>query len=181
MTNEPMTLKYRTGALPTRKPQRFRLETTPEQRKALAVELGLISLSALTMEGEIKAEGRGDFRLNARLVARADQSCVVTLAPVPAQIDQQITRRYTPDMAKPSEEEVEIPEDDSLEPLEDEIDVAAVAVEELVLALPPYPRAPGAVLGEAIHAEDGVEALSDADLRPFSGLQALKDKMNGGT
>ena len=56
------------------------------------------------------------------------------------------------------------------------IDLAEVAAEALALALPLYPRAPGAELGTLVAAPDGVAPLSDADLKPFAGLAALARK-----
>lgn len=180
MTNEAPRLAYPVGALPTRKPQRFALKATTPQRAAIAVEMDLLSLSQFEFEGEIRAEGRRDFRLEGRLRATFQQPCVVTLAPVAGRADVPVLRRYSADMAMPEAEESEMPADDSQEPLPDVIDVAGVAIEELALALPPYPRAPGAELGEAIYAADGTEPLKDADLKPFAGLQALKDRMKDG-
>ena len=50
----------------------------------------------------------------------------------------------------------------------------------LALALPLYPRAPGAELGQAVFAEPGTAPLKDEDLRPFAGLAGLKAKLEGG-
>ena len=60
----------------------------------------------------------------------------------------------------------------------EEIDLGAVMVESLELALPLYPRAPGAELGEAVFAAPGAEPLKDVDLRPFAGLSALRDRLS---
>ncbi len=68
--------------------------------------------------------------------------------------------------------------DETREPLPAAIDLMAVAAEALALALPPYPRAPGAVLGDARFAEDGATPLSDEDARPFAGLAALRERMD---
>ncbi len=111
--------------------------------------------------------------LDATLTARADQPCSLTLVPVPATVTEVVRRRYVAGLTVPEGEEVEMPEDDSVDPMPDEIDLAEVAAEALALALPLYPRAPGAELGQAVHAAEGVTPLSDADLKPFSGLQGL--------
>lgn len=73
-----------------------------------------------------------------------------------------------------------MPEDDSVEPLPDVIDVGVVATEALALALPLYPRAEGAELGEAVFTAPGEAPLRDGDLKPFAGLAALKDRLGGG-
>lgn len=177
MQNEPPPHLLRVAALPTRKPHRFRLATTVADRKRLADDLGITALPALFLEGEIRAEGRNDFQLRAQLRATVEQPCVVTLAPVITEIDVPVRRRYTADYATPDAEEAEMPEDDTEEPLPEVIDLEALAAEELSLALPAYPRAEGADLGEAVFTAPGTAPLKDEDLRPFAGLQALKDKL----
>lgn len=62
--------------------------------------------------------------------------------------------------------------DDALEPLGHVIDAGAVLVESLALALPEYPRAPGADL--AAHLETPAE--DDAARRPFAGLAEMLAK-----
>ena len=66
-----------------------------------------------------------------------------------------------------------MPEDDTIEPLPAIIDVGQVMVESLALALPLYPRAPDAELGEVQVTEAGKTALRDEDLRPFANLAEL--------
>lgn len=170
---------FRSAALSHRKPTRFRLAPDAAARAALAASLDLIDLPELTFEGEIAPAGRADFTLKARLRARAVQACVVTLAPVPAEVDEEVSRHFLADYATPEGEEVEMPEDDSTEPLPEVIDLHEILREALALALPLYPRAPGADLGEAVFAEDGTQPLRDQDLRPFAGLAALVRKAPG--
>lgn len=165
--------RLRTGGLSPRKPTHFDYAPDPAARRALAAELGLLTLRSLRLTGEITPAGRDAMILTARLVADADQACVVTLAPVPARIDEPVRRRFVADLPAPGGDEVEMPEDDSLEPMPETIDLAAIAAEAFALALPLYPRAPGAELGTMVHAPEGVAPLTDADLKPFAGLAAL--------
>ena len=169
--------QFRTGTLSQRKPTRFSYKPDAKERAVLAADLGLIGLYALELTGEIRPAGRDEMVVEAKLVARVDQACSVTLAPVPAQVDEPVLRRYVAGLALPDGEEVEMPEDDSVEPLPEVIDLAEIAAEALALALPLYPRAPGAEFGQAIHAAEGVTPLSDADLKPFAGLQGLAAKL----
>jgi uncharacterized metal-binding protein YceD (DUF177 family) len=159
-----------------------RFELTPEApaRTALAKELDLEALRKLRFAGRLIPEGRRDWRLEADLGATVVQSCVVTAEPVTTRIDEKILRRYLADMPEPEGDELEIPEDDSAEPLPLTLDLADVMAEALALALPIYPRAPGAELGEARFAAPGTAPLSDEDVRPLSGLAALRDKLKGG-
>lgn len=181
MQNEPRAHMLRVAGLPTRKPHRFRLATTADDRARLAQDLGITAIGELFFDGEIRADGRNDFLLQAQLRATVEQPCVVTLAPVVTRIDVPVRRRYTADYATPEAEESEMPEDDTQEPLPETIDLEALAAEELSLSLPAYPRAEGADLGQAVFSPPGTKPLSDADIRPFAGLQALKDKLEGGS
>ena len=177
MTDEPQNHTFRVATLPARKPQRFRLTPSAKDRATLAKELDITAIAALTFEGEIRAEGREDYRLDGRLKGTVEQPCVVTLAPVVTKIDTPVRRRYSASYVAPTGEEAEMPEDDTLEPIPEVIDLRDIAAEELALALPDWPRAPGAELGEAVFAAPEAAPLRDADLRPFAGLQALKDKL----
>jgi uncharacterized metal-binding protein YceD (DUF177 family) len=181
MTETPRSppTRFRTGALSPRKPTRFDYSPEAAAREVLARDLGLLALGHLSLRGEITPLGRDELVLTARLEAAADQACVVTLAPVPARIGENISRRYIADLAQPEGDEVEMPDDDSLEPMPEVIDLAEIATEALALALPPYPRAPGAELGSVVHAGPGVTPMTDADLKPFAGLAALAEKLGG--
>jgi len=145
-------------------------------RGAIALVLNLAELPAFRMTGEVQPAGKHDLVLTARITARVIQRCSVTLEPVETRIDEPVMRRYLADFQLPDGTEVEIPEDDSADPLTETIDVAAVAIEALALVLPMYPRAPGAGLGEAVFAPPGAALLRDTDLRPFAGLAALVAK-----
>jgi uncharacterized metal-binding protein YceD (DUF177 family) len=168
--------RFRSGGLSPRKPTRFAYEADAAARTALAADLGLLNLRALALQGEITPAGRDEMVLTARLTAQANQPCVVTLAPVPARIDEAIRRRFVANLPEPDADEVEMPEDDSLEAMPEVIDLAAIAAEALALALPLWPRAPGAGLGAVLHAGEGVAPLTDSDLKPFAGLAALTRK-----
>jgi uncharacterized metal-binding protein YceD (DUF177 family) len=170
----------RVAQLPARKPLRFDLAPDAPARAALAAELGLIQLPKLRLKGQIMADGSRDFVLTARLEAEIVQPCIITLAPVPSRIAEDVTRRYVRDWQEPEADEVEMPEDDSIEPLPDVIDLGDVLAEALSLALPLYPRAEGAELGAVDHAPPGADPITDADLKPFAGLAALKQRLEGG-
>ena len=159
-----------------RKPVRFDLLPDAGARAAVAEVLDLIDLPALRLVGMVKPAGK-DVVLEAVLTATVVQPCSVTLVPVTTRIDEPVTRRFVADWVEPQGDEVEVPEDVTVEPLPQAIDVGEVAVEALALALPLYPRAPGAALGEAVFAPPGVAPLRDEDLRPFAGLAALKDRL----
>lgn len=178
MTDSPALprMPFRVAALPTRKPTRFAFRPNAPERKAMADALGLIDLPGFSFVGQLQPDGRHDFRLTAEMTADVVQPCVITLAPVPAHLKDESSRHYLADYTDPEEVEAEIPEDDT-EPLPEEIDIVQVALEALTLALPPFPRAAGAELGEAVFGPPGQEPLRQADLNPFAGLASLAQKL----
>lgn len=144
-----------------------------DQRAAIAKALGLTRLRKATLAGRLIAEGGRDWRLEAKLGATVVQPCVVTLEPVTTRIDEPLQRRYLAEPPEPGTGEVEMPEDDSVEELPDEIDLAQLFTEALAIAVPAYPRAPGAELATGNFAPPGVDPLTDDDLKPFAGLSDL--------
>lgn len=162
--------RLRVAHLNPRQPTAFAVEPDAETRAALARDLGLIELPALRFEGRIAPAMNDAWRLDGELVARVVQPCVVTLEPVPADLRETAVRLYSPHAADPQGDDAEMP-DDEIEPLGQYIDLAAVMAEALALALPQYPRAPGAELDAP--APDPAEAEVR---RPFAGLADLMKK-----
>jgi hypothetical protein len=165
----------------------FSFEATAEECAALADRFSLISIEGLKVEGRIDVYARGrEARLVARLFANVTQACVVSLAPVPAHLEEDFTRNF--DRAAVSE----VPAgpavnfdslaDDPPDPLPERgIDVGEVAAEQLGLALEPYPRAAGALpVGESGEGSETRGKLAgeggDPQESPFSVLRRLKDR-----
>ncbi|NBD28432.1 MAG: DUF177 domain-containing protein [Alphaproteobacteria bacterium] len=161
-----------------RKPHHFTLEPDAAGRDAVAGALGIRGVRKLRLSGDLRPMGRQDWHLNAQLGATVVQDCVVTLEPVSTRIDEPVERTYSADFQDPAGTEVEMPEDDATEPLPDTLDLGRVMIEALALALPTYPRAPGAQTGEAVFTEPGTTPLRDEDLRPFAGLAGLRDALD---
>ncbi len=170
------TQPYRTALVSGRKALRFSFAPDEVSRRQIAAALDLIDLPEFSFKGELTPLGRADVMLRADLTALVIQPCSVTLAPVRSRLADVTERRYAYDYAQPDADELEIPEDD-VEALPEIIDIAAVAIEALALALPLYPRARGAEFAEAAFAAPGVAPLQSADLKPFAGLAALADKL----
>lgn len=144
-TSQP---RLRVAHLNPNKPTGFTLRPNSDDRAALAAEFGLLDLPALSFQGQIRASGSDSWDLQGTLQAQVVQPCIVTLQPVATTIDEPIQRRFSPHVAQPEGEEVEMP-DDELEPLGQFIDLAQIMAEELALALPLYPRAEGVALDES--------------------------------
>lgn len=147
----------------------------------LATALGLQGLRKLSFEGKITPLGQNDWQLDARLGATAVQSCVVTLDPVTTRIDTNVTRRFLADYTDPDDPEIEMPEDDSVEALQDWIDPYLVMSEALTLALPDYPRKDDAALGQLVYTKPGQAPMTDEDAKPFAGLADLRAAMEKDT
>jgi len=184
-TAPPARRRLRAASLATGAPTRFSLHPDAAERAAIAKDLGLLVLSKLRFEVEV-APGPGEnWVLRARLGATVQQPCVVTLAPVTTRIDEDVSRRFLEHLPEDAveEREIEMPEDETIERLGQEIDLWAVMVESLALALPAYPRAAeaqGEAPAAARAAPPGVAPMSDQDARPFASLSALRDKLAKG-
>lgn len=171
----------RLADLSSRRETEVVLEPGPEARAAIAAELGLRELRKFRVAARLAPQGRSDWMLTGDLGATVVQDCVVTLAPVVTRIDEPLTRLYLAGFATPEGgTEVEMPEDDSAEPLPATLDLYDVALEALSLALPAWPRAEGVGLDQSVFAEPGVEPMTDDEAKPFAGLAALRAKLGAG-
>ena len=166
-----LSLPMAVADLPARRASAFHLRPDAGQRAELARDLDLLALRKLDFRGTLAPDGARDWRLEGTLGATVVQPCIITAEPVTTRLDVPVTRRFLAQMPEPEGDESEIP-DDSLEPLGTEIDPGAVMVEALALALPDYPRASGAELGEIEAAPPGAAPLRTES--PFAALRALK-------
>ena len=137
----------------------------------IASYLDLELLQAL--RGEIQLSrwrGRGVL-LTGHFAADVTQACVVTLEPVAAHLEGDFERRFLSDAAEKEVREIHVePEgEDPAEPLAREIDIGEILVEELSLALDPYPRKEGV----AFAPEQDTVAKPD---NPFAVLTKLQGK-----
>lgn len=148
-----------------------------ETLKALRDQLDLIDLRKPSFKITMSPKGRQDWVLSGHLGITAVQPCSLTLAPVATRIEEDFQRSYMSRMPEHSDGgEMEMPHDESLEPLPEVIDPVEILAETLALALPAFPRAKGAELGEAVFTEPGKDAMTDEAARPFAGLAALRDQ-----
>ncbi len=147
-----------------------RLVASPAECAALAARFDLIALERLEAQVTLRWGAGGTLTLDGRLQASVVQRCVVTLEPVPQQLDLPIRLRYS---RHAEEEASEGDEDTGMDPdapdplPADSLDLGEEVAQALSLALDPYPRAPGATLPSPAAEDDG---------GPFAALKALKDK-----
>ncbi len=174
----PSDTSLRVSTLSQSSPTKFSIRPDVQDLARLAEELDLSSLRKLSFEGTLKPFGDSDWQLKGRLGATVVQPCVITLEPVTTRIDTKVLRLFVADFSETEAPEIEMPEDDSLEPLGIWIDPAIVMTESLALALPEYPRKPEAQSETVRVTEPGKKAMTDEEARPFAGLAALKDQLN---
>ena len=173
----PWSQVYNVADLPGSKPTFFDVEPDAKLRAIIAEDLELTGLSRLKFKGDIRRSG-ADWVVDAQMGASIVQPCVVTLEPVKTRIDDAIERRFVANMpAQEGGSETEMPDDISVEPLGDMIDIGNLMVEALLLRLPMFPRADGVEPVDITVSEPGVEPLTKEKMRPFAGLKSLRDKM----
>lgn len=174
------TPRLRLSALPRSAPLPIRWEPDAAGRESLAAAAGARTIRKLRLAGELRPEGRSDWRLVAELGATAVQDCAVTLEPVTTRIDAPLERLYAADLPDDPPGETEMAEDgDLVEPLPDWLDLSAVVAEVLALELPEFPRAEGVAAGPIRAVPPGAAPLDDEREKPFAGLASLRDRMRG--
>ena len=156
----------RLGAEPFRRD----IAATGAERDALARRFDLLALDRLCARVELARLGKDRFVLHAAFDAQFVQSCVVTLDPVPGAVSEEFTLFYGPPEA---EEEAggTVTDDVAFEPFTgNAIDLGEAVSQQFSLALPPFPRSPGATLDAEMPQSDDpgpiVAALSRLLDRP---------------
>lgn len=164
--------------MPTGREISFEIIFDGDQKTKAIEQLALLDLQKLRFGGKLTPRGKSDWVLSAELGASATQACVVTLDPVKTRIDSPVSRVFTSKWEEPDPDSVsEMDGDVESEPVSEIIDLAAIAVEALALALPLYPRTSDAGLDAAVFSEPGIKPMTDEDTKPFAGLAALKEKL----
>ena len=145
-------------------PFRQHIAADAGERAALADRFGLVSLDRLEAEIELMREPGGTILLSAQFAAEFAQQCIVTLDPVAGSVSERFQLRYG---AAEAEEEMSAGDDDpAFEPLDGEaVDIGEAVAQEFSLALPPFPRAPDAVVDK-----DASDGSADG---PFAALSRL--------
>ena len=140
-----------------------------EAMKVTSVERFVASLTVVPLRGGLRAQGKLD--------ASITQPSVVSFEPVSQDIHEDIDRVFLPASAVEqapapgSEVFVDLEDDDFPDHIDGpEVDLSALLVETLALAIDPYPRLPGEDLSTV--APDAVGTATG----PFAALARLKDK-----
>jgi uncharacterized metal-binding protein YceD (DUF177 family) len=150
-----------------------RISANPEERAALAKRFDLVGIDRLDAVFSLKRAGGGVIHVGGELEAEVIQSCVVTLAPVPAKLVEAFSADFADeDRRRPEEPDLDFAADDPPEPIRNgHIDLGELAAEQLSLALDPYPRAPGAAIPPDLSL---VEEPAEEAVRPVNPFAILK-------
>jgi uncharacterized metal-binding protein YceD (DUF177 family) len=149
---------------------------TAEECVAIAVRLRIPAVAALACRFRLVSLGGGVVAADGVLAARVTQECVVTTDPFEAEVQEAFRVRFVPEdqFVEPDEEDLlDLESDDELPYAGTQIDLGEAAVEQLALALDPYPRKPGAALDEG-------DLPADPDDEPTSPFAALARRTRPG-
>lgn len=150
------------------------IEASGPERDAVARRLGLLSVDRLVAQATVKSVGGRLLRVQGGWEAEVRQACVVTLEPVAQSLAGDLEASYEPDDGRARQDEGDVLIDpeaaDPAEILPEEgIDLGELVVQELSVALDPYPRAPGAKVPPEYRPPEVEE-----DEGPFAALKVLK-------
>lgn len=151
------------------------VKITPDaaERAAMAKALDLAAVDQLTAELRIAPRAGGIFEVSGLLSGTVQPVCVVSLEPFAFKVREEIEMRFSdrdhaPKRPVRPDSEEDISGEDPPDPVENGIiDLGHVATEFLALALPIYPRKPGA---------EYQNAQPSDKKSPFDQLKALKTK-----
>ncbi len=150
----------------------------PAERMALARRFDLLDLPKLEADLNVDLTSNGKMiAVTGKMSARVVQACVLTLEPVESGIEDDIDILYAPASfldAGAGPPHAGSGDDEAPEPIVDGIiDLGELVVQHLAVAINPYPRKEGVVLGNA-----GAEGPSSAGSfhNPFAKLAEFKRK-----
>lgn len=142
-------------------------------RRELAAAYDLVAVKGLSATVGVSAVPGGGVIVEGRVVADIVQMCVVSLVPVDQHIEETFQVRFVRDPGKLPKVGAEVVVDPAApDPPESlvgpTIDVGELVEEYFVLAIDPYPRAPGAALPADVF--EDAESPEDS---PFAALAKL--------
>ena len=153
-----------TGRLAAGQPVSVKLVMLEADRSALARDFGIPAVERLVGEA-LAARRGGQIEVEGRVRASLVRQCVASLDEMTEEIDEPFLVTFTEHAPARFDAETEA-NLDAPEPIEDgRIDLGAVLLEQLVLAMHPHPRKPGAEVPE--------DPGAGARISPFDALKGL--------
>ena len=165
------------------KPFDFHLMLSNQKVAELVKRLDLLSIKKVSLVGILSPLSFDEWSLKAELRATVKQKCVISFKPVQTIVCETINRTFSPSALQNTFEADDdgispVIFDDTLQELNDHIDLAEIIFEELTLILPLYPKIEGAELGSYSITEPGAKHLNEENIKPFAQLSELKDKFS---
>jgi len=166
------------------KPFKFHLTLSKLKISDLIKRLNLLNIKKVSLTGVLSPLSLDKWNLQAELRASVKQKCVITFKPVKTIVYETVSRTFSP-LASQNANETDddgtspVIFDDTLQELNDDIDLAEIIFEELILILPTYPKSEGAELDYYSVTEPGIKPLSDENLKPFAELSEFKNRLFG--
>ena len=165
------------------KPFDFHLLLSNQKVSELVKRLDLLSIKKVSLVGKLSPLSINKWSLKAELRATVKQKCVISFKPVQTIVCEPISRTFSSSALQNTFEADDdgispVIFDDTLQELNDHIDLAEIIFEELTLILPNYPKIEGAELGYYSVTEPGAKPLTDENIKPFAQLSELKDKLS---
>jgi uncharacterized metal-binding protein YceD (DUF177 family) len=151
------------------------IEATPAECAALARRFGLPGIATLSARFRLTPGEAGTVLAEGWLTAAVTQGCVVTAEPFDDVITESFTLRFVPvaQFDEDAEEDIEAPDEIPYEGRA--IDLGETAAEQLALALPPYPRRPGAALAAGVDVVPPEEPSAASGVSPFAALSRFRE------
>jgi uncharacterized metal-binding protein YceD (DUF177 family) len=174
MSSEPFSSPVLVARIPSGG-KHFSLAPDEGARSEIAKALHIVEVTRLTAEVDVRPVGAEAFAVKGTLTASVVQTDVVTLEPVPQDVNEEIDLTLLP--ADDARRKIDTAEQAGLEPTDErdvyrrgKIDIGAIMVEHLALGLDPYPRSPG------VEFPGHIESDKEPESSPFAALAKLKPK-----
>jgi hypothetical protein len=154
------------------------VRTADEPTRAAIARLAQVNgIPRLELRAYVRRQGAEGLHIAGTVSATVEQTCVVTLEPLANEINETIDLSFDPaakDLPLTGEDDPALAEaPEPPEPLIDgTVDLGALAVDFLVLAIDPYPRKPGANFSPP-------QQPPGDDGHPFAALAKLKGPRSG--
>lgn len=149
-----------------KEPQSFTLTAPDDALVDIAARLDIPAVEALKGVMTVKPTAEG-ATVEGEVEASLTRQCVVTLEPIAERVAESFVIRYARESDEAPEIELDL-DDEWTEPLAgDTLDLADILVQQVALAMDPYPRKPGAEAPADLRP-------SPEQVSPFAALKALK-------
>jgi uncharacterized metal-binding protein YceD (DUF177 family) len=180
-SSQPYSVPLDLGTL-SNQPVEVKLKPGDAERAAIAKWLGIGALESFVATVQVSRSQTDRYAYDARFEADVVQACVVTLEPVNSHLNGEFSRNFLIGPKLPARlgpviksHEVSTLADDEPEVLSSPfVDLAGPVLEELSLALDPYPRVPGVAF--EVQGREEPPAAS-----PFAVLESLKQNRKSST